>query len=1735
MKRILGLDLGTNSIGWAIVEIDQIKKIVRIIALGARIIPLEAGEISTFESGGKLKSSAAKKSEDKSIRKNEARFLLRRDRLHCILNLLGMLPEHYKLDIEFVDERGKRSGKIKKGKEPKLAYDIDENGRRHFLFTSAYAEMVQEFKSIHPELFYKKEQSNKQRKIPYDWTLYYLRKKGLSQELTKEELAWVTMSFLQKRGYEKVIGKDEKQQEEGKLSETVNAKVVSVDLLPKKSSDGLNIYHIKLADEYNNIIFEYDETASYQITQPNEFKLLEKISILDKENSENITKVAIKISEIKNIEITDASFDSEKKKTLLRLSTGWEDYFPIRYTPRLKGIHRDFIVTSTYSQKGIVSKQNITLPNENSAQLEKLRTETSIQEYNSIKNTVGVGSYIYDTLLRNPSQKIKAGLVSTIERDFYQAELKAILNMQKQFHPELRDEKMYMEALWMLYPNNESHRKVMSQRDFSALLGDDIIFYQRELKSKKSQIANCRYEYVTFKKDGIETVKPLKCIAKSNPLFQEFRLWKFIKRLRIIELESENEQGEKIVNVDVSDKKLTLSVKEDLFEWLNNKKEVTLSAILKKLKLDENNYTWNFEKDHKEPCNETRYDFILRLKRIKGFDWNAFLNASSKVHAPKKKHDSTSIVDGPSNEYLLWNFFYSIKRREERMKGLPSLIEKLLINAGIDLSYKNKVVETLSSITTYKSEYRAYSEKAIKKLLPFMRFGKYWNQKDVENIKIAYPIKSEVLAKENIQGVITDLQGLEESSACYIVYGRYSEANDETHWTQPYKIKEYLIKQFQQNSLNNPVVEKVVRETLMVVHDIWTTFGEEDGSFTNDDGRKIKTYKKYFDQINVEIGTSLKKNSKQKERDSKNNAENRQANERAIVMLKEFKLLYGKKIKDESPFQLKKMRLLESGVIDAIKYDKDNTIYDYKEETIEKAFTKKELRELLRKEVSEISPNEILRYRLWLEQRYISPYTGEPISLSKLFDPEEYQIDHVFPQERITLDSMTNKVLCEAWANQAKGARTGYEFILDCNGKVRHGGRDRSVLIPEDYVNHITTTITNPEKREILLSKNIPNKFGNNQLNNTRYIAKLVMELLSNIVREEGETEYKSKNVLVISGGITSRLKKDWQLDDAWNELIKPRFMHLNQLLETDDFICTRIINGHKIDIPVIPTEKITISEDLTKDGNPKDIMPYDINKKRIDHRHHAMDALIVALATSEHVNYINNQSGLDINSDRIKERKDLKAKYMMTKYREDGKKVKFFRPPMQCKEGSKVLFYKYAYKNSTPQTVFKDVVVYALQNTLVTFKQNNRIMRQRTNWILHPDHKEGLREKELNQKKNYSVRQSLHEKTFYGKREFRPIPIEYAIDKPELIVENRIRHLIQKFYQEGMNKEQVIQKLKLTDAVVYVKEKCAVTQWSHSVDYLKSSGNSKIIKEIECIADICIQNILKRHLAKYDSVKLKVSEALSYYDDIVNEEQKSLVDEYKKNGKDAKELIDVFVRDRDFGDKPLIHNPQLAFSVDGIENMNKHIKELNNEKNHKPIYKVKVTQTLGKMFPVAEQEENKPVVAKNKQYVCTDKGSNKICGIYKSDKGETKILLPSLRDVINAVKNDEELFPVTYPENVDFKFQFTLSPLDMVYMPTKDEIDNGHISDNIDNSRIYIMNNVDDHHMYFRPFNISAEIIENEIDLQKDKNGKIIGSRVFKTANRDNMSIKDNFIPLTVDRLGNIIKIGNKASTKTL
>ena len=190
-KYILGLDIGTNSIGWAVIKAflnENVEWILNeIICAGSRIIPMDAAVLSDFDKGNS-KSQTADRTQSRNVRKLYERSKLRRERLHRILALLGFLPEHYSKQID-------RYGKFVTGTEPKLPWRKNEEGNYSFIFQESFNEMLADFYQNQPDLV-----ANGQ-KVPYDWTLYYLRKKALTQAIQKEELAWILLSFNQKRGY----------------------------------------------------------------------------------------------------------------------------------------------------------------------------------------------------------------------------------------------------------------------------------------------------------------------------------------------------------------------------------------------------------------------------------------------------------------------------------------------------------------------------------------------------------------------------------------------------------------------------------------------------------------------------------------------------------------------------------------------------------------------------------------------------------------------------------------------------------------------------------------------------------------------------------------------------------------------------------------------------------------------------------------------------------------------------------------------------------------------------------------------------------------------------------------------------------------------------------------------------------------------------------------------------------------------------------------------------------------------------------------------------------------------------------------------------------------------------------------------------------------------------------------------------------------------------------------------
>ncbi len=100
MKRIIGLDLGTNSIGWSLIMQQLEKKHGEIIGLGSRIIPMSQDVLGKFEAGV-TDSQTAVRTAYRGVRRLYLRDNLRRERLHRVLNILNFLPQHYSNEIDF--------------------------------------------------------------------------------------------------------------------------------------------------------------------------------------------------------------------------------------------------------------------------------------------------------------------------------------------------------------------------------------------------------------------------------------------------------------------------------------------------------------------------------------------------------------------------------------------------------------------------------------------------------------------------------------------------------------------------------------------------------------------------------------------------------------------------------------------------------------------------------------------------------------------------------------------------------------------------------------------------------------------------------------------------------------------------------------------------------------------------------------------------------------------------------------------------------------------------------------------------------------------------------------------------------------------------------------------------------------------------------------------------------------------------------------------------------------------------------------------------------------------------------------------------------------------------------------------------------------------------------------------------------------------------------------------------
>jgi CRISPR-associated endonuclease Csn1 len=522
---------------------------------------------------------------------------------------------------------------------------------------------------------------------------------------------------------------------------------------------------------------------------------------------------------------------------------------------------------------------------------------------------------------------------------------------------------------------------------------------------------------------------------------------------------------------------------------------------------------------------------------------------------------------------------------------------------------------------------------------------------------------------------------------------------------------------------------------------------------------------------------------------SKAMTENEQENKRISSILKELKLGNPNSISD-----IERLKIWERQAGEAANATKFNVKF---------------------KRSSDPTPSEIERYKAWAQQQFISPYSGQPIPISKLFS-REYDVDHIIPRSRLFDDSLENKVVVESFLNKEKGNMTALEYI-------KKGSTMGFVLLNErEYEEHILKFFYR-KKRRLLLSEDIPDEFINRQLVDTRYIGRKISELLAPV------SENQKDPIIVSNGSVTHELKANWGLSEVMKDLVKWRFERLEEK------------TGEKFS---------WYEQETDTERNPtgRKVLRLKGYEKRIDHRHHALDALVVACTTRSHIKYLN-----DLNKVRPSKVQNPDATTNLQLLLEPGK-----NGHLQSR------------KFRMPWNQFRHETKEALSSVIVSFHNRIRIMGRKTNrnqkYVMQPG---GSLKKQLvfardvkgNSKLSPYVRQSLHKATIFGQiqlREYKEVSLAEAFKNTSLIAnagqKKYLSAVLDKSIGDPKKAAKMYKENPLLDDSGIPFQKFMIIQFQPYATSRVDIASGFDLKRIEKIPDRMLQEELRNHISQIEN-----------------------------------------------------------------------------------------------------------------------------------------------------------------------------------------------------------------------------------------------------------------------------------------
>lgn len=348
------------------------------------------------------------------------------------------------------------------------------------------------------------------------------------------------------------------------------------------------------------------------------------------------------------------------------------------------------------------------------------------------------------------------------------------------------------------------------------------------------------------------------------------------------------------------------------------------------------------------------------------------------------------------------------------------------------------------------------------------------------------------------------------------------------------------------------------------------------------------------------------------------------------------------------------------------------------------------------------SRKNIQKYRMWEETGHTCMYCGQPVGAAEFLGSEGAEVEHIIPRSIFFDDSFSNKTCACRKCNKEKDNRTAYDFM---------SSRPEGEF--EAYVTRVGKLLADKKisrtkyNRLLTEQSKIPEDFLNRDLRQSQYIAKKSREILLEAIR----------NVWATSGSVTDYFRHIWGYDRILHDSNLERY-ELVGMVKDQEY-------EHKGQI-----------------HSRRQIEGW---SKRLDHRHHAVDALTIAQTRQSFVQRLSNlnREHGNLHDDIVKSGVEFKRQQSLLEQWADS------RPHFPVAE-----------------------VREAIDRVAVSFKAGKKLTTPGKRHILRQGKRTAVQTGLL------VPRGSLHQESIYGRRLIPDgeKPLKFAFNNPDLICNHNVR-----------------------------------------------------------------------------------------------------------------------------------------------------------------------------------------------------------------------------------------------------------------------------------------------------------------------------------------------------------------------